>query len=542
MTKIEVLAPSIEELELSCSRGENAYAADDLSPTSEAEAGTRAEKALGFRQALYRWPRAVLWAVVFGSSIVMEGYDLALIGAFWGYPTFQKQFGYAGVIREGYDTGRVEYQVSAAWQSGLQSGVAAMSMGGVLLGGSLAQKYGYRPVFIGALCSIMILVFGTVFSRSMPSLLVAELLLGLPWGVLSSLGPAYASEIAPLALRAYLTTYVNLCWLFGQLIAAGILKALLTRDDQWSYRVPFALQWIWPLPIALAIILAPESPWYLVRTGQLTRAKVALERCCRQDRGVNIDDHLAMMVHTNELERRINLGTSYKDCLRGLDLRRTEISCMAWGIQQFCGSPFGGQAIYFFTVAGISTSTSYSLGVGTYALGICGTMVSWFLMTYYGRRSIYLVGSVLMTFLMLSIGIVAIFAQSSNTALYIQAGVMLAFVFVYNLTVGPVAYTLVAEMSSTRLRAKTVGIARCFYNATGILATVIQPYLINPTAANLQGRVGFIWAVTGALSTIWIYYRLPEPRGRTYEELDVMFLHRIPARDFKTHIARRPNT
>lgn len=50
---------------------------------------------------------------------------------------------------------------------------------------------------------------------------------------------AYASEVCPVALRAYLTTYVNLCWVFGQLIATGVLTSFLKRTDEWAYRIPF---------------------------------------------------------------------------------------------------------------------------------------------------------------------------------------------------------------------------------------------------------------------------------------------------------------
>jgi len=64
-------------------------------------------------------------------------------------------------------------------------------------------------------------------------------------------------------LRPYLTTYVNLCWVIGQLIAAGILKGMLTLESQWAYRIPYAIQWVWPLPIAAAAFFAPESPWYV---------------------------------------------------------------------------------------------------------------------------------------------------------------------------------------------------------------------------------------------------------------------------------------
>lgn len=67
-----------------------------------------------------------------------------------------------------------------------------------------------------------------------------------------------------MSLRPYLTTYVNLCWVIGQLIASGVLKGLLNLDGQWAYRIPFAIQWIWPVPIGLVVIFAPESPWLVL--------------------------------------------------------------------------------------------------------------------------------------------------------------------------------------------------------------------------------------------------------------------------------------
>jgi hypothetical protein len=35
---------------------------------------------------------------------------------------------------------------------------------------------------------------------------------------------------------------VNACWGIGQLIAVGMLKGLLTRTDQWGWRIPYAVQ------------------------------------------------------------------------------------------------------------------------------------------------------------------------------------------------------------------------------------------------------------------------------------------------------------
>ena len=76
----------------------------------------------------------------------------------------------------------------------------------------------------------------------------------------------YASEVTPVQLRPILTTFVNMCWVMGQFIAAGVNRACVLREDEWAYRTPFAIQWIWPLPIAIGVALAPESPWWHVST------------------------------------------------------------------------------------------------------------------------------------------------------------------------------------------------------------------------------------------------------------------------------------
>lgn len=65
-----------------------------------------------------------------------------------------------------------------------------------------------------------------------------------------------------------------------------------------AYRLPFGLQWIWPVPILLACILAPESPWYLVRKGRLEDAKHSLNALASKNPNVpviDVDKRVAMM-------------------------------------------------------------------------------------------------------------------------------------------------------------------------------------------------------------------------------------------------------
>ncbi len=142
--------------------------------------------------------------------------------------------------------------------------------------------FGQKRVLLCSLILLSAFISITFFAPSIGVLTAGEVLCGLPWGVFATATPAYASEVLPLSLRVYLTSYTNMCFIIGQLIAAGVLKGLSTRTDEWSYRIPFAIQWIWPTFLFPVLLFAPESPWHLVRHGCLEEAENSLNRLQRK--------------------------------------------------------------------------------------------------------------------------------------------------------------------------------------------------------------------------------------------------------------------
>ncbi|UNI17902.1 hypothetical protein JDV02_004209 [Purpureocillium takamizusanense] len=502
--------------------------ADFATTINDAKIATAKEHSMTLAEGIRMYPRAIGWSILFSTAIVMEGYDLVLLGSFYAYPEFNKKFG--TLQPDG------TYQLTAAWQAGLSNAVSVGQITGLFANGIIIERFGYRKTMLGSLSLVIAFIFITFFAQNLPTLLVGELLLGIPLGAYQTATVTYASEVCPVVLRCYLTTYVNLCWVMGQLLASGVLRGFVERSDEWAYRIPFALQWAWPVPILIGVALAPESPWWLVRQKRTKDAAVALERLT----GGNFDGHctaeetVAMMVHTNELEREMEAGTSYLDCFKGVNLRRTEIVCITWVCQNLCGAGLMGYSTYFYTQAGLAGTNSFNMSLGQYALGALGTILSWGLMTRYGRRTLYVVGLAVLNVLLLVVGFISLAGAHNSAASWATGSMLLVYTFVYDSTVGPVCYSLVSELSSTRLRTKTIVLSRNAYNLFSIINGIIFPYMLNPSAWNWRGRAGFFWAGICFLCVVWTYFRLPEPKDRTFAELDVLFQQGVPARKFKS--------
>ncbi|XXH03286.1 hypothetical protein Hte_009684 [Hypoxylon texense] len=495
-----------------------------------ARLATEKEHRMTLWQGLRLYPKAVAWSILISTCIVMEGYDVSLVNNFYAFPQFNEKYGVAITAADG----SVSYQVPASWQAGLSNGAVVGEIIGLLMNGWVSERFGYRYTVI--FCLVLIIAFTAIFftAQTVVHLQVAEILCGIPWGVFQTLTITYASEVCPVALRGYLTTYINFCWGVGQMIGIGVIMGNLWRTDEWAYRIPYALQWMWPVPLIIGILFAPESPWWLVRKGRLEDAKSSLLRLTNLNRetGFDADETVAMMVHTSALEQKITKGASYLDCFKGVDLRRTEIVCMCWAIQNLSGNSFSNYSTYFLQQAGLDNNKAYSFAMGQYAINCAGVFGAWTLITLgVGRRTLYLYGLAGLFTMLLILGFLGL-APDRNAASLATGSIMLVWALCYQLTVGTVCYSLVAEISTRRLQIKTVVLGRILYNIVGIVCGVLTPYMLNPSAWDWGNYAGFFWAGSCFLCFIYTYFRVPEPAGRTFAELDLLFEKRISARKF----------
>lgn len=196
-----------------------------------------------------------------------------------------------------------------------------------------------------------------------------------------------------------------------------------------------------------------------------------------------------------------------------------------------------------------------------------GEITSWFLIDRVGHRNLTFYGMAILTMTLMVTGGLAV--VSTPAATKGTVALLQVYCYFYNATIGATGFALLTEIATSRLRAKTaamgLSLQNCIYvsiqtrlvsfGSPGIrkqptdsfsLQTMwafVIPFLFNPDQANLGAKVTFIFGGLSILSTIYFWFFQPEVAGRSYEELDEMFMKRVPAREFKTFItdAQRRN-
>ncbi|GAM91214.1 hypothetical protein ANO11243_092610 [Dothideomycetidae sp. 11243] len=471
-------------------------------------------------------PMACMWAFIMCFTIVMESFDMFLNGNFVALPAFQKRY---GVYVEGSG-----YTIPTRWQSALfQSGQCGAFVG-VFLAGPITNRIGYRWTTILGLCLMNATIFISFFADSLTMLTVGQALEGVPWGLFIANSPAYASEIVPLALRGACTATLQMSWSIGSIIVAGATYGYNKRNDEWAWRVPLALQWLFPTPLLILLLLAPESPWWLIRRGRKEEATKSIQRLGSKTEA-QTQRTIAMMERTVEIELAQGGSPSLLDLLKGTDLRRTIITCLIYASQNFAGNLIANQATFFFEQAGISPNRAFQLNLINSCLQFVANALSWFLTSWFGRRTIYLWGTATnITFLML-LGVCASIPQNHGTN-YAQAVLGILISFVYAGTLGPISYTIIAETSSVRLRALSTGVGRAAYYVAEIPMIYLASRMLNATGWDLRGKCGYVWGGTAIVCWVMAYFFLPELKHRSYRETDILFNRKIAARKFKSTI------
>ncbi|KAL4972414.1 major facilitator superfamily domain-containing protein [Aspergillus desertorum] len=451
----------------------------------QAQESDEADRKLTIRQAIRKYKKAVVWAMFLSTRLIMEGYDLT---------QFKERFGV-------YDLASDQKLIPAAWQSGISNSALVGQLAGLIANVVCRDRFGCRPTMMLFMVWMTVAIFVPVFAPSLSVLAFGEALCGISWGVFQVKYVQYHERLLPnfayrCLLRPYVTAYVCMCWGAGILLSSGVVRAVAGLEGELGWRLPFILQWIWPLPLFIGAYFAPESPWHSVRRDKMEEARTSLMRLYQNmpEREPRVEQTLAYIKYSTEMERAETANASFLECFKGTNMRRTEINCVA---------------------AGFSELQAFNINISLSACYIVGGIICWFLFPHVGRATIYMSGLTFMFFCLRAIGILLVMSTLCNM-----------------IAIGPTCYPIVAETPAGRLRYKTISIGRFVYNLTSIFTNSVTPRMLSSTS-----KAAFFYAGTNLLCNIWCWFRLPETKDRTFGEIDLLFTNRVPARKFKsTHV------
>ncbi|KAH9884252.1 putative MFS alpha-glucoside transporter [Xylariomycetidae sp. FL2044] len=457
--------------------------ADDT-PQTESEKSlryTETEHALAFWAAVRMHYPAVLWALFINLATVLKGMDGGIVGSLVGIGPFKEQYGY---LYNG------TYIIEAHWLSAFNYANKLGAIVGALAAGFAYDRLGPRPMM--ALCSAgsLAFIFVQYFSATPAQLFAGQLLNGCIIAFYPICASAYVGEVCPLALRGFAASCTNLAFVVGQFVASGILKGTSALPSKLAYKIPIATQWALPAAMLLFIFFCPDPPYWLCKRGRYADAERSIRRLAAPAAAVDPSLKLAHVRETLRLEDAFRGGEGPRprilDCFRGPNLRRLIICVMAYDMQAFTGNIlFIDYAVYFFELAGLNSSDAFSMNLGLTAIGFVGTCLSWWVMSFVGRRSAYLWGCAALTALCFVIATLD-FAPvtAGHAATWTQCSLMLVCNFVYDITIGPYCFVLLAEVSSARLRGMTIALATVSCHIVSIVFAVVIPYAMNED----QGR------------------------------------------------------
>ncbi|KAH8901361.1 general substrate transporter [Thozetella sp. PMI_491] len=468
-------------------------------------------------------PKVVLCTLYANIGSIMIGYDNLSLAVCLAMPAFQMTM--AQEVNG-------EMTIPAYWQSAWNAMYNVMCMFGSFAAGYIQDWFGRRVTFLLTAVFAAAGIALNYTAVDSAHFLGGKIVTGFSIGLALTAGQTYVSEIAPLPMRGIALTFNTILMNLGMLIAVSSTYSRVDIMDQSAFRVLFAAAWVFPALFLVGLPFIPESPYWLVMKNRHDEAKKALRRLhsSRED----LDSRFMQIVAVEEHERSLRqdaADTSYLDCFRGTNWRRTRIILICNYMPQVVGAVLSANAPYFLNQTGMASATVIMLVQIGISLGVASSVLNILFMMRFNHRALMFGGVGVCTLMYLIMGIAGCFPRTTTTLLVI--GIVLQITpLSYGPAVGP-SNAVAGEVSAVRLRSKSLGVGICFQYIASTVWNIVMPYLFNSTEANLGGNIGWIFFGQGLLMLVVMFYDVPGTKGRTFEELDTMFEHKLPARAFE---------
>jgi MFS transporter, SP family, sugar:H+ symporter len=433
-------------------------------------------------------------------------------------------FGALGGLLFGYDTGvisgailfiKADFGLSPFMQGAVVAGLLLGAMVGAALAGPLSDRIGRRKLIIAAAITFTV---GALVAAAAPNagvLVAARFVLGLAVGSAALVVPLYLSEIAPTEIRGAIASLNQMMIVVG-ILAAYIVNAILASSGDW--RLMLGLAAVPSLVLLLGMAFMPETPRFLVRTGEEAEAREVLDEV---DSGESAEAPERKIEEIREVDEREQEGGL--ELLKARWVRPALIVAIGLAVfQQFIGI---NTIIYYapttLTSVGYGSESAIYANLVIGALNVAATIVAIRIIDRVGRKPMLLGGLVGMVTSLTVLGLSSELLSKPNSpgdaAAVITLLCLAGFIISFAATWGPVVWVMLPEVLPLSVRGTAMGVAVCLHWGANFLVSQTFPIMLDSWG---PGPVFLGYAAIGVLAFLFVRALVPETKGRSLEQIE----------------------
>lgn len=386
---------------------------------------------------------------------------------------------------------------------------------GVALAGPLSDTIGRKKVLLLTALIFIFGVLGQALATSAEMLVWYRILVGIGIGVETTIAPLYIAEVSPAHIRGRLVSLNQLFNCIGNLAIFSIAAVIASNASEvWNiehgWRVIFATGIVPAIVFLFLLVKVPESPRWLIRRGHHEAGLNVLRTINPDEQSAR--DQLETIKSALQGEETSRLGELLKPRLR-------KALVVGFGVALF-QQITGINAIFYyapeiFKSAGVDVSGAMSFTVLIGMMLVLSTLFSMWIIDKVGRRTLLIFGSVGMAVTLGGIGVLFRSDETHTTLLLIC---ILAYVAIFAVSYGTVAYVIISEIFPINVRGIAVSIATFALWGGNFVVSRFFPVLVeNISAANTF----FIFAAIACVALIFVLTMVPETKGKTLEEIEL---------------------
>ncbi|WP_407932843.1 MULTISPECIES: sugar porter family MFS transporter [unclassified Dysgonomonas] len=457
--------------------------------------------------------------------VIMKKYNIsylvfiAFISALGGY-----LFGYDWVVVGG---AKPFYEIffnitdAPSMQGWVMSSAILGCLIGVTISGSLADKYGRKPLMLIASVIFIAAALGTGWVDSISWFIVYRLLGGIGIGIASNVAPMYIAEISPPDIRGRFVSINQLTIVLG-ILSAQIVNWLIADpvtpgeniltswNGQMGWRWMF---WAGAVPATLYLLFIffiPESPRWSATHRLYDKAENVFARIGGQSFARTQISDLKKALLSDTDTSKVNYRLLFKGKMPKILL----IGIVIAVFQQWCGiNVIFNYAQEVFSSAGYSVSDILMNIVITGVTNVIFTFVGMYLVDRIGRRALLLFGAIGLCMIYAVLGACYYFQISGFAVLML---VVMA-IACYAMTLAPITWVVISEIFPNKIRGMAMAVSTFALWTACFILTFTFPILNSSL-----GAYGTFWlyGLICLLGFVFTKKYLPETKGKSLEQIE----------------------